>query len=115
MYKMVDMAHTPAEMKEEAASSIPCSTGAPKYPYGLCIRLGKDELEKLDLGCDCEVGDMIHLFAMAKVTSVSAYETENGSSQNVELQITHLGLENEEEEEEEVQKLGRKVHTRLYS
>lgn len=109
--KMVDMAHTPEDIKKEAeAYGVVPSGNANKYPYGLCISLGNDELEKLNLDCDCEAGDMIHLFAMAKVTSVSQRDTENGEVQKrLELQITHLGLENEEEENEEVEEAEEKA------
>ena len=80
------------------------STG-PKYPYGLCISFDEDTLEKLGLddGEMPEVGDMIHLMAMAKVTSVSENERESvgGATKKccrIELQITHLATENEDTE-----------------
>jgi len=97
---MKDMAISPEEQKEMVEFSIP-TMDAPSYPYGLCISLTEKELEKLDLSPDCEVGDMIHLFAMAKVTSVSINETQDGECCRVELQITHLELEDEDGENEE--------------
>lgn len=94
--KMIDMADT-AE-KPETAEVAPMS---PRYPWGLCLRLDEKQLAKLDLDADCEVGDMIHLFAMAKVTSVSSSDREGGEpSHNIELQITHLALEDEDDENE---------------
>lgn len=106
---MVDMARTPEE-KEEAVESatLPAVDSVPDYPYGLCLRLSHEELEKLGLDADCEIGDMIHLFAMAKVTSVSMSDSERGGHYcNVELQITHLGLEDEDTEEEPDESPGR--------
>jgi hypothetical protein len=112
---MVDMANTPDEVKKD----VPCTIGdtppkGPLYPWGLCIRLQTDDLKKLGLGDEMpSVGEMIHLCAMAKVTSVSQNEMEDttgGKSVNrcVELQITHLATENEDEQgaaaEEAVQK-----------
>lgn len=97
--KMVDMAKTMEEMQETAGIPYP-SSAAQLYPYGLSICLGHDELEKLGLEADCEPGDLIHMFAMAKVTSVSKNDTGEGPKCRVELQITHLGLEEEDEEDE---------------
>ncbi len=113
MFNMVDMAHTPEDIKKEYAGNevMPAILGnANKYPYGLCISLGQDELEKLNMEADCEVGDYIHLVAMAKVTSVSQREEMDGDKNcRIELQITHLGLENETEEAEEFEEKEDKV------
>jgi len=101
---MTDMARDPEEIKEDMPKTIEAPS-APVYPYGLCISLTEDELEKLGLDGDLpEVGMMIHLSAMAKVTSVSQNERDmgDGTKKNccrVELQITHLATENEDEED----------------
>lgn len=96
-----DMAHTPEDIKEERAEqSYPAPVGmASKYPYGLCISLGEDELEKLGIMTEDgklslpDVGDIVSLAAAAKVTSVTSREREDGECDcRVELQITHLGL-----------------------
>lgn len=104
--QMIDMAKSPEEVKkdvgQEAAPGWPLTTQV--YPYGLCIRLEDDTLEKLGLGNEMpSVGDMIHLCAMAKVTSVSENEMEDGnggkkSRRCIELQITHLATESEDDE-----------------
>jgi len=95
--KMQDMGKTPDEAKEDMGPlDVPSVTN--RYPYGLCISLDEDQLKKLDLEKP-DVGDMIHLFAMARVTSVSENEKSDGSKCcRVELQITHLGLEDENDE-----------------
>lgn len=98
--KMMDMGKTPAEIKEESAlydAPLPVSSMVNRYPYGLCISLSEDELTKLGLSDEKpDVGDMIHLFAMARVTSVSENEKSDGTkSCRVEMQITHLGVEDE--------------------
>lgn len=95
--KMVDMANTPQKTEEQPMPVMQ----QPIYPYGLGICLGHDELAKLDLDADCEVGDMIHLMAMAKVTSISKRENSDGEDCRIELQITHLAVEDEDEEAEE--------------
>lgn len=103
----VDMAKSPEEFKESSLHTIGACESYPQplYPWGLSISLSNDELDKLDLDADCDVGDTIHLFALAKVTSVSKSEMElDGkpiSNKRVELQITHIALEDDGEEVEE--------------
>jgi hypothetical protein len=82
-------AHMPIAMPER-----------PDYPFGLRICLTDKELEKLDLDDDCNIGDMIDIRAMAEVTSVSKSDGPNGASCRIELQITHLAVENEMTEDE---------------
>lgn len=97
--KLQDMALTPKEMAEDSPMGMIGSHNM--YPYGLCICLCDDQLEKLKLDSDCEVGDFLHIFAMAKVTSVSKNDTGDGEKTRIELQITHMGLESEDAEDEE--------------
>ncbi len=98
---MVDMAQSKEEIKDNYPTSVAESDkSGPIYPWGLCLRLSEKELVKLNLDEQPEIGDMIHLFAMAKVTSVSANSTEGGESRSVELQITQMAVENEDEEDE---------------
>lgn len=106
---MVDMARTPEEVRKELGNEVAMPSPAvqrsvPTYPYGLTFSLDEDTLEKLGIDGDLpSVGDMIHFCGMAKVTSASASEREgtDGSKETcrrVELQITHLGLEDEDQE-----------------
>lgn len=110
-HTMVDMAKTPEDVKKEVSRDMPMSAplgggkpSVPAYPYGLCISLSEEELKKLGLDGELPaVGEMIHLCAMAKVTSVSENESEDSSGAKtkhcrVELQITHLATENEDTE-----------------
>ncbi len=99
MVAFVDMAKKPEEIAKDYTG--PAVIGSPSiYPYGLCLCLGKDELEKLNLDDDCEVGDYLDLRALAKVTSVSKNETTDGQSIRIELQITHMAAENESHEDD---------------
>lgn len=71
----------------------------PSYPPGLRICLTQDELGKLDLDDDCEVGDMIDLRALGRVTSVSMNDGLTGRCCRVEIQIEEIALEIEDLED----------------
>lgn len=65
----------------------------PQYPYGLCLHLGKDELEKLGVKELPDVGTPVMISAKAFVKSTSAYNTQgDGKSMSAELQITDMEL-----------------------
>ncbi len=65
----------------------------PQYPYGLCISLGKDELEKLGITALPKVGSEMMITAKAIVKSTSEYDTQGaGKEMSVSLQITDMGL-----------------------
>lgn len=97
--KFVDMARSPAEVKKEAPVSLP---QAPQniYPYGLCISLCQEELDKLGLDGDVDSGDMVHLHAMGKVTSVIKRDTDQGQDNRIEIQLTAIAVEDESKENE---------------
>lgn len=97
IHKMVSMERSAPEMAE-AANPMPQIL---KYNYGLTLCFDQETLDKLNLDDkDVEVGDLIHLFAMAEVTSVSKHDMGGGEKCRVELQITHLSVENEDDEYE---------------
>lgn len=97
---MVDMSRTPAEKVEAAIENAPGPASIPDYPYGLSICLTQDELEKLGLDDDVEVGDMLHIHAMAKVTSVSKTDNEaTGPQCRVEAVLAFMApIEDEDTE-----------------
>ena len=102
--KMVEMSRSPAEKAEEAAEMMapPSMDMVGDYPPGLCLCFNEETLEKLDLEDDCEVGDMIDIRAMGIVTSVSKNGSLAGGSHcRIEIQLTHIAVENEEDEYEE--------------
>lgn len=91
---MVDMKLTPKEVKEEKAEAK--AYEPPPYPWGLCIRLEKDELDKLKLAALPNVGDEVHITAVGRVTGVSsAMRDQNDEDKTVSIQITMLELANE--------------------
>lgn len=86
---MVDM-KSKAE-REEMPGAV--EADEPQYPYGLCLHLGMDELEKLGMKQLPEVGATMMISAKAFVKSTSAYETQgDGKSMSVDLQITDMEL-----------------------
>lgn len=101
--KIPSMVSMELDAKEQAEMLAP---SLPKYPYGLCISLCEDELEKLNLDKECYVGDMLHMHCLAEVTSVSMRDdSSSGPSCRIELQITHLSVpENEDDENRESEK-----------
>lgn len=98
---MTDMSMSAEEAEEKMEKMMP-SQDAPKYPYGLAISLTHDELEKMNVDYeDWAVGDTFHLHAMAKITSISRNESQDGENCRVEMQITSLDAESEDDENEQ--------------
>lgn len=96
MARMKDMRRTDADKREMLLAPPVYDPG--DYPPGLCLCLDENDLEKLDLDDNVEAGDLIHLFAMAKVTSVHQNDRDGTKSCRVELQIMFLGVEDEDME-----------------
>ena len=87
MAELVDMKYSKAEMKEEAKEVGPSGQPA-QYPWGLCISLEKDELDKLGIKDLPDVGGEVHFMAVAKVTSVNqSASVTQGEDTRVGLQI----------------------------
>lgn len=82
--------------KEAAPTSV--APDRPDYPYGLCVRLGKDELTKLGIKGLPAVGDSFMIEAKSFVKTVSASAGEGGDYASVELQITDMGLDSDSED-----------------
>lgn len=69
----------------------------PDYPYGLKVRLEKDDLEKLGLSELPEVGTTIKITADAVVDGVSSSNYKSGGdNKSVELQITSMQIDAQE-------------------
>lgn len=82
---------------------------APMYPYGLCICLTGDQLDQLDLE-NPEVGDMLELNAMVKVTSFSEHET---MGKRAELQIIAIKEPEDDGDDDDYSPKG-KMHEKMY-
>ena len=100
MHKMKDMELTD-EQKLDQFLPIPMSK-KPDYPCGLRLTLTEKEFDKLGIDPEeAEVGGLVHIVAMAKVTSVSHNQSTGGDKCcRVEMQVISLGIEDESDEEE---------------
>lgn len=86
------MAQKPEEKREEQAE-VAAEAQRPRYPYGLCVRLDEEAIEKLGWSDLPKVGAKCKLEAKAVVISVQNMEGLQHSMMSVELQITDLGVE----------------------
>lgn len=102
MYKLPQMADMAMDKEEREQDAMPLSVPSRIYPWGLSLSLTEKELEKLDVDYeDWSVGDMFHLFAFAKITSISRNETDQGECCRVEMQIEQLAGASEDAENED--------------
>ena len=94
--KMTSMA---LSKKESGDRSVPDSIlggkdKGPQFPFGLSINLDNDSLKKLGMDMP-DIGDKKVMVAKIEVTSVSARKQKGESDhKHVELQITHMAIEN---------------------
>ena len=93
--KLISMKRTPEDKREDAGEAAPMEAMAPDYPWGLCIHLDKDELDKLGITDLPKVGTKLNLEAAVVVTSVRqsaamAMGQDPDESVSIDLQITDL-------------------------
>ncbi len=88
------------EQKQEYAEPTVLAD-APKYPYGLELRLDGEILERLGLPALPGVGQKMMLHARVEVVSVSQHESQQGGKNAcLCLQITEMALEKDAEKKE---------------
>jgi hypothetical protein len=95
--ELVDMKKAPAKMGDEMPNAM--SGEVEDYPYGLCIRLEKEQLDALNLMELPEVGKACKILATGVVTQSSMQP--GGKDPGVSIQITALQLIQDGEEKEE--------------
>ncbi len=101
---MVDMTLSPEEKIEKRMedSYPPPISLMPDIPSGLCMCWDEDILEKLNIEVDdCDVGDMLHVSGMVRLTSKSINETDSGRRMRFEVGFVFMSVEDENEEAEE--------------
>lgn len=108
MVKVMPFVDMRLDAKEQADIMCP---SPPTYPYGLCISLCEDELDKLGLGeDDIDIGDILHMHCLAQVTSKSSVDNVSGQSCRIELQIKFIAAEDEDEEDDEAEDVLSKLY-----
>lgn len=88
--ELKNMKLTPKDRAEEKPEMS--ALNHPVYPYGLCLCLDEDVLEKLGLSVLPTVGDEMMVTAVAKVESVSQSDSASGKRRSLSLQITAMAL-----------------------
>lgn len=98
---MKDLKISKQEVKEKnKAMQVIGSSDQERYPYGLRLDLNNDTLEKLGMKKLPTVGTVLMFEAKAKVVGSRQSATEGSENRSVELQITHIDLEDGESDEE---------------
>ncbi len=64
----------------------------PMYPYGLCLSLEQDQMEKLGITALPSVGTEMTITAKVFVKGTSAYETQGSKDMSMQLQITDMEI-----------------------
>lgn len=92
--------------KSEMNKATVCSMEEPQFPYGLRIRLEKEDLEKLGIKNIPQVGTAVPVYAKTVVIAVSESAAQGGEDYcSVELQITDLALETKPSDEAVAKKI----------
>lgn len=91
--KLVSMKRSEKDKRSDAGDAVPMEAIAPDYPYGLCINLDKDEIDKLGMKQLPSVGTVVPISASAKVTMVRQSAVEGADEEtSLTLQITDLAV-----------------------
>ena len=99
--KLKSLKVTAAERKaREKKSNKPCSIGGSNdYPYGLCVRLDKESLEKLSLDPnDFDIEQPVLIEAKGFIKSMRSSKGDSYDDTSLEIQLTSFGIESDEKE-----------------
>jgi hypothetical protein len=102
--KMKSMKMSPQEKKKMNPEVQSNKTSGPEFPYGLRITLDSEAISKLGITKLPSVGGTIMLEAKAKIVGVSQNEREGSKRKSMELQITDLGIGQEDDTAEKIYK-----------
>lgn len=99
MDKMISMKRTAADKRGDKMINSPVEATAPDYPYGLCIHLDKDELDKLGIKDLPNIGSTLNLEVIVKVTRISQSAADDADEQtSIDMQITDIGIDSDSDE-----------------
>lgn len=90
---MAEMTHMARSKKERKDMTKP-SMMDDKYPYGLRVDLGHEEMQKLGMDSMPKVGDKVHLESHAHVVSASesSHEGDEEPHRRVSLELRHMAV-----------------------
>lgn len=97
--KLVSMKRSAKDKRKDMGEPCGVEAMAPDYPWGLCVNMDGDELDKLGLKTMPNVGAEFTMTAVVKVTSVNQSASESkkkgeyDESRRITLQITDLALD----------------------
>lgn len=94
---MKNMKRAKTEVKNTIASPVEAS-GGDEYPYGLCLRIDKEELVKLGFTGLPKIGDTFELEAKCIVKGMSMSAGDKHEYASAEFQITDMELEADQED-----------------
>lgn len=104
--KMASMKRTADDKRKDMGAPATVDSIAPDYPWGLCIHLGADELNKLGIkempeaGCCMMLMATVHV-TRVQVTAAAGVKPGDDSERSVDLQITDMMLGEAPEGEED--------------
>lgn len=91
---LVDMKSDKDESENTGDAAV-AGYNKPDYPYGLCLNLGQEQLDKLGIKTLPAIGGEFHIKAVGEVTGGSKEAGEDGEA-SISIQITMLELIPEE-------------------
>ena len=94
--KMISMKRSKEDKRADKLEHAPMEATAPDYPWGLCLHMDGDEMDKLGIKTMPKVGDEMVIVCKVCVTRTaqSASEYTNGEeTKSIDLQITDIGWE----------------------
>jgi hypothetical protein len=91
---MAEMKHMARSKKERTEMAKPSNMSGDKYPYGLRVDLGHEEMQKLGMDSMPKVGDKVHLESHAHVVSASEHHNEGDEEphRRVSLELRHMAV-----------------------
>jgi len=89
--KLVSLKRDAAEKADDHACS-PCSSESPDYPYGTCLYLDEDQLDKLGIDSMPAAGASVGIEAIGTVKGVREEQVDGKVKRSLEIQVTDLAL-----------------------
>jgi hypothetical protein len=94
--KLIDMKLPKKDKKGTLNSPVATDFQHEEYPYGLCIRLNNDQIDKLGIFDNMDVDMDVVINAKATIKSKEKSEMQGGKSdKSLSIQIKEFGIEPE--------------------